>query len=184
MADFWKRFSRNRQAVLGLIILCIVIFMAAIANIIYPGDPFLYSKFPLSAPGENGFLLGSDSIGRDVASGIAHGAKTSLLIGLIATLAAVFIGVIFGNVEKRVGGLGDIKDLIAGYESNSDIKIDESQLDVWQLYGSLRWGVICMMQTFAHLSGMVNSVEKAAIGRRVSETEFDLMNMIKHKNFL
>ena len=90
----------------------------------------------------------------------------------------------FGNVEKRVGGLGDIKDLIAGYESNSDIKIDESQLDIWQLYGSLRWGVICMMQTFAHLSGMVNSVEKAAIGRRVSETEFDLMNMIKHKNFL
>ena len=58
----------------------------------------------------------------------------------------------FGNVEKRVGGLGDIKDLIAGYESNSDIKIDESQLDIWQLYGSLRWGVICMMQTFAHLS--------------------------------
>ena len=90
----------------------------------------------------------------------------------------------FGNVEKRVGGLGDIKDLIAGYESNSDIKIDESQLDIWQLYGSLRWGIICMMQTFAHLSGMVNSVEKAAIGRRVSETEFDLMNMIKHKNFL
>ena len=90
----------------------------------------------------------------------------------------------FGNVEKRVGGLGDIKDLIAGYESNSDIKIDESQLDIWQLYGSLRWGVICMMQTFAHLSGMVNSIEKAAIGRRVSETEFDLMNMIKHKNFL
>ena len=90
----------------------------------------------------------------------------------------------FGNVEKRVGGLGEIKDLIAGYESNSDIKIDESQLDIWQLYGSLRWGVICMMQTFAHLSGMINSVEKAAIGRRVSETEFDLMNMIKHKNFL
>ena len=90
----------------------------------------------------------------------------------------------FGNVEKRVGGLGDIKDLIAGYESNSDLKIDESQLDIWQLYGSVRWGVICMMQTFAHLSGMVNSVEKAAIGRRVSETEFDLMNMIKHKNFL
>ena len=90
----------------------------------------------------------------------------------------------FGNFEKRVGGLGDIKDLIAGYESYSDIKIDESQLDMWQLYGSLRWGIICMMQTFAHLSGMVNSVEKAAIGRRVSETEFDLMNMIKHKNFL
>jgi len=107
MADFWKRFSRNRQAVLGLIILSVVIFVAAIANIIYPGDPFLYSKFPLSAPGENGFLLGSDSIGRDVASGIAHGAKTSLLIGLIATLAAVFIGVIFGAFAGYYGGIVD-----------------------------------------------------------------------------
>ena len=41
-----------------------------------------------------------------------------------------------------------------------------------------------MIQTFAYLSGAVNSLEKAAIGRRVSETEFDLMNMIKHKNYL
>ena len=89
-----------------------------------------------------------------------------------------------GNVTKRVGGLGDIEELIAGYEANSEIKIDETQLDIWQLYGSLRWGVICMMQTFAHLNGFINSVEKAAIGRRVSETEFDLMNMIKHKNYL
>jgi len=90
----------------------------------------------------------------------------------------------FGNVTKRVGGLGNIEELIAGYEANSEIKIDETQLDIWQLYGSLRWGVICMMQTFAHLNGFISSVEKAAIGRRVSETEFDLMNMIKHKNFL
>ena len=90
----------------------------------------------------------------------------------------------FGNVEKRAAGLGDIDELIAGYESNSKIKVDKSQLDIWQLYGSLRWGIICMVQTFAHLSGAVNSLEKAAIGRRVSETEFDLMNMIKNKNFL
>ena len=41
-----------------------------------------------------------------------------------------------------------------------------------------------MMQAFAHLSGSINSIEKAASGRRVSETEYDLMNMIKHKNFL
>jgi len=90
----------------------------------------------------------------------------------------------FGNVRKRVAGLGDIEDLVSGYESNSKIKIDISQLDLWQLYGSLKWGIICMVQTFAHLSGAVNSLEKAAIGRRVSETEFDLMNMIKHKNYL
>ncbi|MFL2752445.1 MAG: phosphotransferase family protein [Gammaproteobacteria bacterium] len=90
----------------------------------------------------------------------------------------------FGNVNKRAAGLGDVDDLIAGYESNSKIKIDKSQLDMWQLYGSLKWGIICMVQTFAHLSGAVKSLEKAAIGRRVSETEFDLMNMIKNQNFL
>ena len=107
MNDFWKRFSRNRSAVLGLLILCLVIFVASIASLIYPDDPFLYSKYPLSKPGENGFFLGSDSIGRDVASGIAHGAKTSLLIGLIATLAAVLIGVIFGALAGYYGGLVD-----------------------------------------------------------------------------
>ena len=90
----------------------------------------------------------------------------------------------FGNVNKRAAGLGDVDELIAGYEANSKIKIDKSQLDMWQLYGSLRWGIICMVQTFAHLSGAVKSLEKAAIGRRVSETEFDLMNMIKNQNFL
>ena len=90
----------------------------------------------------------------------------------------------FGNVNKRAAGLGDVDELIAGYEANSEIKIDKSQLDIWQLYGSLKWGIICMVQTFAHLSGAVKSLEKAAIGRRVSETEFDLMNMIKNQNFL
>jgi aminoglycoside phosphotransferase (APT) family kinase protein len=90
----------------------------------------------------------------------------------------------FGNVNKRAAGLGDVDELIAGYEANSKIKIDKSQLDMWQLYGSLKWGIICLVQTFAHLSGAVKSLEKAAIGRRVSETEFDLMNMIKNQNFL
>ena len=90
----------------------------------------------------------------------------------------------FGNVNKRAAGLGDVDELIAGYEANSKIKIDKSQHDIWQLYGSLKWGIICMVQTFAHLSGVVKSLEKAAIGRRVSETEFDLMNMIKNQNFL
>ena len=102
--DFWKRFSRNRSAVLGLAILILVLFMAAIAGVIYPNDPFGLAGKPLSGPGLNGFLLGSDSLGRDVASGIAHGAKTSLLIGLIATLAAVFIGIIFGAFAGYYGG--------------------------------------------------------------------------------
>jgi aminoglycoside phosphotransferase (APT) family kinase protein len=89
----------------------------------------------------------------------------------------------FGNNSKRVAGLGDLEDLIKGYESISSETVDRFELDVWQIYGSLRWGVICMIQTFAHLNSNLNSIEKAAIGRRVSETEYDLMNMIKNKEF-
>ena len=107
MNRFWGRFSKNKSAVFGLIILFLVILMAVIANWIYPDDPFRLAGKPLSSPGTNGFLLGSDTLGRDVAAGIAHGAKTSILIGLLATIAAVFIGIIFGALAGYYGGVID-----------------------------------------------------------------------------
>ena len=107
MNRFWGRFSKNKSAVFGLIILILVILMAVIANWIYPDDPFRLAGKPMSSPGTNGFLLGSDTLGRDVAAGIAHGAKTSILIGLLATIAAVFIGIIFGALAGYYGGVID-----------------------------------------------------------------------------
>ena len=107
MANFWARYRKNRSAVLGQFIIILILFMAATASFFYPDDPFRLVGKPLSAPLANGFLLGSDSLGRDVAAGIAHGAKTSLLIGLIATIAAVFIGIIFGVLAGYYGGRTD-----------------------------------------------------------------------------
>ena len=107
MNRFWGRFSKNKSAVFGLSILFLVILMAVIANWIYPDDPFRLAGKPMSSPGTNGFLLGSDTLGRDVAAGIAHGAKTSILIGLLATIAAVFIGIIFGALAGYYGGVID-----------------------------------------------------------------------------
>ena len=107
MNRFWGRFSKNKSAVFGLIILFLVILMAVIANWIYPDDPFRLAGKPKTSPGTNGFLLGSDTLGRDVAAGIAHGAKTSILIGLLATIAAVFIGIIFGALAGYYGGVID-----------------------------------------------------------------------------
>lgn len=104
MKEFWGQFRKNKSALLGLCILGLVLVMASIANFIYPEDPFSLAGQPMSLPGSNGFLLGSDTLGRDVAAGIAHGAKTSLLIGLIATLAAVFIGIFFGAFAGYYGG--------------------------------------------------------------------------------
>ena len=101
---FWTLFSRNRGAVIGLIILGVITVVAATASLIYPEDPFSLVGKPMSPPGENGFMLGSDSLGRDVAAGIAHGAKTSLLIGLLATLVAVVVGIVMGALAGYYGG--------------------------------------------------------------------------------
>ena len=84
----------------------------------------------------------------------------------------------FGKHENVVGGFGEIEDLLNGYNSIIDIQLDVQQIKNWQIFGTLRWGVICLIQTFAHLLGPNNSVERAAIGRRVSETELDLVDLL------
>jgi peptide/nickel transport system permease protein len=104
MRNFWQLYRRNRSAVAGLVILALVIFMAATAHLFFPDDPFRLAGRSMQPPGEGGFLLGSDSLGRDVAAGIAHGAKTSLLIGLLATVVAVGFGTIMGGVAGYYGG--------------------------------------------------------------------------------
>ena len=73
----------------------------------------------------------------------------------------------FGITEKIVGGFGDLEDLLQGYSSVSNLIIDQQEVKKWQVFGSLRWGVICLIQTYSHLNGPTNSVERAAIGRRV-----------------
>jgi peptide/nickel transport system permease protein len=101
---FLKLYCRNRSAVLGLIILIAVLVLAATASIFFPDDPFRLAGKPMSPPGENGYLLGSDTLGRDVAAGIAHGARTSLLIGGLATTVAVLLGVVLGGFAGYFGG--------------------------------------------------------------------------------
>jgi peptide/nickel transport system permease protein len=107
MSDFWRRFRRNRGAVAGLLILLLVLLTAAFAPVIYPGSPWDMATAPFVPPGEEGMLLGSDSLGRDVAAGIAHGARVSLMVGAVSTLAALCIGVTLGAVAGYLGGFVD-----------------------------------------------------------------------------
>ena len=103
MKEFWKRFSRNKGAVIGLLVLSLVVVLAITAGAIFPGDPFQSVGKPFEPPfGE--FLFGTDTLGRDVAAGIAHGARTSLLIGLIATVLAVVVATIIGGFAGYYGG--------------------------------------------------------------------------------
>jgi aminoglycoside phosphotransferase (APT) family kinase protein len=83
----------------------------------------------------------------------------------------------FGEIDRPVGGFGDIDDLFAGYEEGGG-RVDPERVALWELFGTLKWGIMCMMQGFAHLRAQTRSVEKAAIGRRASETEIDLLRLL------
>ena len=101
------RFARNRPALFGLIILVLVLVLAAAAPALYPAGPFALAGPPLQPPGEH-FLLGTDTLGRDVAAGLVYGARTSLLIGVAATIVAVLLGALIGAVAGYYRGRWDV----------------------------------------------------------------------------
>jgi aminoglycoside phosphotransferase (APT) family kinase protein len=83
----------------------------------------------------------------------------------------------FGEVLP-VGGFGTTEDLVAAYENAGGMPVDATALHWWMVLGTLRWGIICIVQTLTHVMGMVRSVELAAIGRRVCEVEWDLLELL------
>jgi aminoglycoside phosphotransferase (APT) family kinase protein len=89
----------------------------------------------------------------------------------------------FGAPESLgAGGLGSIEDLLTAYEAASGTSLDRAAMQWWLVLSTLRWGVICRYQAQRHLSGQTRSVELAAIGRRVAETEFDLLTLLDGKD--
>ncbi len=83
----------------------------------------------------------------------------------------------FGG-DRPVGGFGSYADLLAGYAAAGGRPIPLDRVLYWQTLGSLKWGVMCLIMYGAYASGTDPSVERAMIGRRVSETEIDLMNLL------
>ena len=103
LAGFWRRFRRNRPAFYAAWLLAAIVLLALFAPLLYPRDPFAIVGKPFLPPfGE--FLFGTDQLGRDVAAGIARGAITSLLIGVVATACAMLIGVVVGGAAGYFGG--------------------------------------------------------------------------------
>ena len=88
----------------------------------------------------------------------------------------------FGNHVNPVGGFGPYKDLLDGYEAAGGQPITLDELKYWQMLGSLKWGVMCLIMYSAFASGADPSVERAMIGRRVSETEIDLINLMEGRS--
>jgi aminoglycoside phosphotransferase (APT) family kinase protein len=84
----------------------------------------------------------------------------------------------FTRPDRPAAGLGTREQLAAAYERHSGVGVDLAAVRRWELAGTLRWGVICVMQAFTHLSGASRSVEHAVIGRRACEVEWDLLEML------
>ena len=103
----WLAFRRNRLAVIGLAIILLLILVAALADILAPHNPLATDLTRrLRAPGE-GFLLGSDGLGRDILSRIIHGSRYTLMIVALVAITAAPVGLIVGTAAGFLGGWVD-----------------------------------------------------------------------------
>ncbi|MDF2863180.1 MAG: transporter permease [Achromobacter mucicolens] len=102
------RFLANPAALAGLVLLAVIAAAALSAPWLFPHDPLDMVGTPLSWPGQDpAFPLGTDTMGRDVAAGLAHGARVSLLVGLAAAALSLTIGVSVGAAAGYFGGWAD-----------------------------------------------------------------------------
>jgi len=103
-----RRFARNRAALLGAIIVLLVVAAALAAPELFPRNPLRIVGPPEIWPFTNPrFPLGTDSLGRDIAAMLMHGAQATLLIGVCAALTATVIGVTVGATAAWFGGWVD-----------------------------------------------------------------------------
>jgi aminoglycoside phosphotransferase (APT) family kinase protein len=77
-----------------------------------------------------------------------------------------------------VAGVGRYEELFAAYTAASGQPVDAEAVRWWEVLGTLKWGIMCMMQAEAHRSGLARSHELAAIGRRVCENEHDVLLLV------
>ena len=108
LSEFWRRFRKNRTAVVGLILLVLIVGMAVFADLIVPYEKCIEQvgadrlQWPSAA-----HFFGTDEYGRDLFARIVHGSRYSLLIGLATSLMALVIGAILGASAGYFGGVVD-----------------------------------------------------------------------------
>jgi aminoglycoside phosphotransferase (APT) family kinase protein len=83
----------------------------------------------------------------------------------------------FGADDRPVGGLCGRERFFADYERAGGTRVDPSAVRWWEVFGNLKWGIVCIMQARTFLDGGVRSVELASLGRRVAEMELELLEL-------
>jgi aminoglycoside phosphotransferase (APT) family kinase protein len=85
----------------------------------------------------------------------------------------------FGKIDEPAGGLGTRDELYAAYESAAGEQVDRDRVSYWEIFGSLKWGLMCSGMVEWFRSGRDRGIERAMIARRASESELDLLRILK-----
>ncbi|UWU28801.1 ABC transporter permease subunit [Rhizobium sp. WSM1274] len=128
LADFWHYFSRNKGAVIGLVVFIIILIVAVFAPLFAPHEPNEQNRAVLLAVpfwmdgGSASFPLGTDAVGRDILSRLIYGARFSLFIGVVVVTLSVISGVLIGLVAGFFRGKVDtaimrLMDIILAFPS-------------------------------------------------------------------
>ncbi len=102
-----KMFMRNTSAVIGLFLFVAIIAITLFGPALMDADPFELAGIPMSPPGSEMTILGSDYLGRDILTGLVYGGRATLAVGFVAAFLAVFIGVVIGALSGYYGGWVD-----------------------------------------------------------------------------
>jgi aminoglycoside phosphotransferase (APT) family kinase protein len=84
----------------------------------------------------------------------------------------------FGRSDRPVGGFGTYEDLLAGYAAVTGDAPSPEEVRYWEVYTALGWGIVCLTMVDMYRSGQDPSLERAAVGRRMSESEIDLLVLL------
>lgn len=103
-AEGMRMFLRNPSAVIGLALLSVIVLMSVVGPWLIPADPFEIRAAPLTPPGSTDAWLGTDYLGRDVALSLLYGGRATLLVGAVAALLSVTIGIVLGALAGYYGG--------------------------------------------------------------------------------
>ncbi|ANL36215.1 ABC transporter permease [Rhizobium phaseoli] len=105
----WRQFTANRLAVVGLLIIVALLFIAAFADLIATHNPVVgdLRNSRLLPPGTGEFLLGTDDQGRDIFSRLIYGSRLTLLVVVLVAVISAPIGLIVGTVSGYAGGWVD-----------------------------------------------------------------------------
>ena len=114
LKEFWQYFSQNKGAVVGLSFIALVVTVAVLADVLAPHPPFEQYRDAILQPpvwqegGSAKFLLGTDEVGRDMLSRLMHGARLSLIIGVIVVTLSLATGVLLGLTAGYIRGTTEV----------------------------------------------------------------------------